>query len=61
MGLEDREWFQKARNERLQQPKKSAAPGRATRHSNSQARSWEPSWALVIILICAAIAAAYWL
>lgn len=57
MGLQDREWFHQDRNKQKKPQKKNQQPERR----NTRRGSWEPSWALVIVLLCAAAGAAYWL
>lgn len=57
MGLQDREWFHQDRNKQKKPKKQSKQRDRASKLP----RQWEPSWALVIVLLCAAAGAAYWL
>lgn len=57
MGLQDREWFHQDRNKQKKPQKQSSQRERAKKLP----REWEPSWALVIVLLCAAAGAAYWL
>lgn len=57
MGLQDREWFHQDRKKQ-QKPQKQTSPRDG---AAKLPRQWEPSWALVIVLIGAAAAAIYWL
>lgn len=57
MGLQDREWFHQDRNKQKKPQKQNSPRDRAPKLP----RQWEPSWALVVVLIGAAAAAIYWL
>lgn len=57
MGLRDREWFHQDRNNQKKPQQKSRKRARAPKLPTE----WEPSWAVVIVVICAAAAAIYWL
>ncbi|EMV8855507.1 hypothetical protein AADS62_004766 [Escherichia coli] len=57
MGLRDREWFHQDRNNQKKPQQQSRKRARAPKLPTE----WEPSWAVVIVVICAAAAAIYWL
>ncbi len=57
MGLQDREWFHEERRKREARQKQQSTP----KHRPKRTTQWEPSWGLVIVLLCAAAAATYWL
>lgn len=49
MGLRDREWFNEAR-------KAPEKPKKAPRATRGMPKLQEPTWAVVIVIVCAAIA-----
>ncbi|NMZ77662.1 hypothetical protein HBO32_31700 [Pseudomonas nitroreducens] len=54
MGLQDREWFQEARK-----PKAKAKAAPAPKPAKPALK--EPTWAVVIAVVCIAIAVIVWL